>query len=74
MAERALRLIYDDSVRAGKTVMIRIPKCDDTVDGGVVRAAMNAIYDNKEVFDLDIGAVKRAEFVTPMELTPVNIG
>lgn len=74
MAERALRMTYEDSSRVGKTLTLRINKCDDTVAGSVVRLAMQAICDNKEVFALDIGDIKKAEFITPMILTPVDLG
>lgn len=74
MSEKALRLTFEDSSKAGKTVVLRVNKCNEAVNGSVVRAAMQAIYDNRAIFVPSIGAIKKADFITPMILTPVNIG
>lgn len=73
MAEKTLRLIFADSSRIGKEVVINIPKCDDTLTGIMIKAAMDTICDNKEVFALDIGDPKAAKFITPVSYTNVAL-
>lgn len=73
MAEKTLRMIFENAAVPGKEVVISIPKCDDTKTGATIKAAMQTIYDNKEVFAIDVGNLKAAKFVTPMSLTDVTL-
>ena len=72
MAERTLRLIFENSNTPSKTVTISVPLADDTKNGADVKAAMDAIYANRNIFNLDLGAVKSAAFVTPLHLDYVD--
>ena len=73
MAERTLRLIFENSENDKKTVTISVPLADDTKTGANIKAAMDVIYGNKEIFSLDIGPVKAAAFVTPQQLDYVEL-
>jgi len=74
MAERTLRLIFENAQDPNKKVNLSVPLADDTKTGVEIKAAMDIIYANKGIFNLDIGDIKAAAFVTPMSLTPVDIG
>jgi hypothetical protein len=73
MAERSLRLVFENALNTTKNVTITIPLSDDTKSAQDIRSAMDAIYNNKDIFSLDIGTPKSAAFVTPLSLTQVNI-
>ena len=73
MAEKTLRLIFENTTNDKKSVMIPVPLCDDTKSGGSIRTSMDAIHANKGIFSLDMGSPKAAAFVTPMVLTYVDI-
>jgi len=73
MAERTLRLIFENALNENKNVTISVPLSDDTKTGAAVRSAMDVIFTNKEIFSLDIGTPKAAAFVTPASLTYVDI-
>jgi len=73
MAERTLRLIFENPADNKKTVTISVPLCDDTKTAASIRTAMNTIYANKAIFNTDIGTPKSAAFVTPLSLTVVDI-
>ena len=74
MAERSLRLVFENALNAKKNVTITIPQVDDTKAPYDIKSAMDVIYNNKEIFSLDIGAPKSAAFVTPLSLTQIDIG
>lgn len=73
MAERSLRLVFENALDAKKNVTITIPQSDDTKAAQDIRYAMDVIYNNKDIFSLDIGTPKSAAFVTPLSLTQVDI-
>ena len=73
MAERTLRLIFENAENPTKNVTISVPRSDDTKSGSVIRAAMDVIYANNDIFSLEIGQPKAAAFVTPLSLTHVDI-
>ena len=73
MAERTLRLIFENAENPAKNVTISIPQSDDTKSASAISSAMDVIYANKDIFSLDIGTPKAAAFVTPLSLTHVNI-
>lgn len=74
MAERRLRLTFENALDPMKEVHLSIPRADDTKSGAIVKAAMEAISDNYEMWTLDIGAAKKAAFVTPAIYDAVNLG
>ena len=74
MAEKTLRLIFENAENENKTVTISVPLSDDTKSGAEIGTAMGIIYANKGIFSLDIGTPKSAAFVTPLSLTYVDIG
>ena len=73
MAERTLRLIFENSQDEKKTVTISVPLADDTKSAAAIKSAMQAIYNNKGIFGLDIGDIKAAAFVTPQQLDHVDL-
>jgi len=73
MAEKTLRLVFENAMDTKKNVTISVPLSDDTKSASDIRSAMNVINANKEIFSLDIGEPKSAAFVTPLSLTPVDI-
>jgi len=73
MAERSLRLVFENAINAQRNVTITIPLCDDTKGAADIKSVMDVIYANKDIFSLDIGMPKSAAFVTPLSLTHVNI-
>jgi hypothetical protein len=73
MAERSLRLVFENAQDAKKNVTITIPQSDDTKGAQDIKSVMDVIYENKEIFSLDIGMPKSAAFVTPISLTQVDI-
>ena len=73
MAEKTLRLIFENASNENKTVTISVPLSDDTKTGAEIGAVMGIIYANKGIFDLDMGMPKSAAFVTPLSLTVVDI-
>jgi hypothetical protein len=73
MAERSLRLVFENALNATKNVTITIPLSDDTKSAQEIKSVMDVIFNNKDIFSLDIGAPKSAAFVTPLSLTQVNI-
>ena len=73
MAEKTLRLVFENALNDKKNVTISVPLCDDTNSAASIKSAMDVIYANREIFSLDIGDVKSAAFVTPLSLVPVNI-
>jgi len=73
MAERTLRLIFENALNDKKNVTISVPLSDDTKSPESIKTAMDTIYANKGIFSLDIGAPKSAAFVTPLSLTYVDI-
>jgi hypothetical protein len=73
MAERSLRLVFENALDAKKNVTITIPQSDDTKVAQNIKSVMYVIYDNRDIFSLDIGMPKSAAFVTPLSLTQVDI-
>ena len=73
MAERSLRLVFENSQDVKKNVTITIPLSDDTKAAQDIKSVMDVIYENREIFSLDIGIPKSAAFVTPISLTHVDI-
>ena len=73
MAEKTLRLTFDNASDTKKSVTISVPLSEDTKSATDIKSAMNVIYANKDIFSLDIGAPKSAAFVTPLSLTYVDI-
>jgi len=73
MAEKTLRLIFQNSENDTKNVTISVPLCDDTKTGAQIKTAMDVIYTNKAIFDLDLGAPRSAAFVTPLALSYVDL-
>jgi hypothetical protein len=73
MAERSLRLVFENAVDTKKSVTITIPLSDDTKGAQDIKSVMDVIYYNKDIFSLDIGMPKSAAFVTPLSLTKVDI-
>ena len=73
MAEKTLRLIFENASIENKNVMIPVPLSDDTKTGGSIRGVMDIVCSNKGIFNLDLGSPKAAAFVTPMVLTYVDI-
>ena len=73
MAERTLRLIFENSQVPDKTVTITVPLADDTKSPESIKDAMDVIRANRGIFTLDIGDPKAAAFVTPMQLDWVDI-
>ena len=73
MAEKTLRLIFENASNDTKSVTISVPLCDETKSGASIKGAMDIVHANKSIFDLDMGLPKAAAFVTPMVLTYVDI-
>jgi hypothetical protein len=73
MAERSLRLVFENALNDKKNVTITIPLSDDTREAQDIKSVMDVIYVNKEIFSLDLGMPKSAAFVTPLSLTQVDI-
>jgi len=73
MAERSLRLVFENSVNAQRNVTITIPLCDDTKGAADIKSVMDVIYENRDIFSLDLGMPKSAAFVTPLSLMHINI-
>jgi len=73
MAERSLRLVFENAIDEKRNVTITVPLSDDTIGALKIKSVMDVIYNNKEIFSLDIGMPKSAAFVTPLCLTRVDI-
>jgi len=73
MAEKTLRLVFQDEMNEKRNVTISVHQSDDTIGAGIIKSAMNVIYANKGIFSLDIGTPKAAAFVTPLSLAYVDI-
>ena len=74
MAEKTLRLVFENALDTKKNVTISVLQSDDTKSAQDIRSAMNVVYANRDIFSLDIGEPKSAAFVTPQSLTQINIG
>ena len=73
MAEKTLRLVFENALDAEKNVTISVLQSDDTKSASDIKSAMNVVYANRQIFSLDIGEPKSAAFVTPLSLTQVDI-
>ena len=73
MAERSLRLVFENSMDEKRSVTITIPQSDDTKAAADIKNTMDVIYENRDIFTLDLGMPKSAAFVTPLSLTQVDI-
>ena len=73
MAEKTLRLVFENALDTKKNVTISVSQSDDTKSASDIRSAMNIVYANREIFNLDIGEPKSAAFITPQSLAQIDI-
>jgi len=73
MAERTLRLVFTHMDGDNKRVNFNVLRADDTKSGSVIRAAMDVIVAQKDIFNLEIGNRHSAFFITPQQLDEVNL-
>lgn len=68
MAEKTLRLFFENSTDSEKTVFINIPLADDQKMPIEVKPVMEVIYAKRDIFNLDIGPISKAGFVNPQTI------